>query len=234
MTEFTLAGNKQTDNQTLTLLGSGQATVTSGAISPTACTTGNYAVKSTFQISPSGAFMGDNTAYYGTPPNTTDCASQLSVGGFLGMKAPSGPVDAGSSNTGSLFGSNRTFRGVLFRQKSQSGDAPFTEEIYATITQGVTTLAGGNYTDVSNNIVQNPLPVAISLGKQASDPSSSYYDNTNPYYGVFPEATILLSPDSFPAVFMVNQIGGKYFLFGFSNTNQGGGDYPSNLLLMEQ
>ncbi|MFN3487308.1 MAG: hypothetical protein ACK44W_17715 [Planctomycetota bacterium] len=72
----------------------------------------------TFQVSPSGAFMGDVA-----PPTPTD----LEVAGFVGMKAP-----AVSVHIASLLTVGRQFRGVIFRNAS----TPFTETIWGEIQAG--------------------------------------------------------------------------------------------------
>lgn len=151
----------------------------------------------TFQVAPSGAFMGDVT-----PPTPTP----IQVAGFVGMKAP-----AASVNTADILTPGREFRGVLFR----NADTPHTETIWANVIAGPV-FQGGNYTDIeAGTTMQN---VTIDLGTQVSP-------------GVYSGTIDDPSPGVESAVFMVNQIGGKYLIFGIGAHTS---TEPFNFMLIEQ
>lgn len=136
-----------------------------------------------------------------TPPTPTS----MQVAGFIGMKAPAAAV-----NTADILAPGREFRGVLFR----NAETPHTETIWANVIAGPI-FQGGNYTDVeAGTTVQN---VTIDLGTQVSD---------GVYSGTITDPS---GPQS--TYFMVNQIGGKYMVFGIAAHTS---TQPFNFMLIEK
>lgn len=186
--EYDYCGTQTTTNvsQTLTDLGSGEVQGTNGGVTIT------------FQVSPSGAFMGDTTA-----------ATLQNVAGFIGMKAPSVNVD-----TTAFYSQNRTFRGFVFRTVSGSG-SPFTEPVGGTVTAGGTTMSG---------FTMNPVTGALASGGNTIS-----LGTTQVAPGVFNGATITTASGVHRATFVINQVNGKYFVYGF-----GYDSLPFNFMLIEQ
>ena len=172
--------------QTLTDLGSGEIQGT------------NSGTTITFQVSPSGTFMGDITA-----------TALQNVAGFIGMKAPTSNID-----TTTFYSQNRTFRGFVFRTVSGSG-TPYTEPVGGTVTAGATTISG---------FTMNPVTGALSSGGNTISLGAAQQTP-----GVFSGATITTGSGVHPATFVINQVNGKYFVYGF-----GYDGLPFNFMLIEQ
>lgn len=189
--EYDYCGNKTTSaaSNNLTDMGNGEVQGTNGGVTIT------------FQVSPSGAFMGDVTS-----------STAQQVAGFIGMKAPTTAV-----NKNALLAQNRTFRGFVFRTNG-SASSPYTEPVGGNITAGASTISGFTMDPVSGTSAGGG--VSIDLG------TSQVLSN-----GVFDGATIttLANNIAHHATFVVNQINGKYFMFGF-----GLDGVPFNFMLMEQ
>ena len=173
--------------QTLTDLGSGEIQGT------------NSGTTITFQVSPSGTFMGDSTA-----------VTLQNVAGFIGMKAPTSNID-----TATFYSQNRTFRGFVFRTVSGGSGTPYTEPVGGTVTAGATTISG---------FTMNPVTGALSSGGNTISLGA-----TQQTPGVFSGATITPGSGVHPATFVITQVNGKYFVYGFGYDGM-----PFNFMLIEQ
>ncbi len=134
-------------------------------------------------------------------------ASLQQVAGFIGMKAPTSNVDKAA-----LLAQNRTFRGFVFRTSTSQSD-PFTEPVGGQITSGAI-----------HGFTMDPITGASASGGNTIDLGATQLSP-----GVFNAATITTSGGAHAATFVVNQVNGKYFMFGFGLD----GD-PFNFMLMEQ
>lgn len=137
------------------------------------------------------------------------------AGGFMGMTAPAANVDI---STTALAG--KDFRGVLFKNGSTGND---TTLIWArpNSTMG-DQLDGGSY--VSDDVeagVENK-EVTVTFGAQA---------NPGVVNAVLTPDDLTTPAENFTVV--INEINGKYFIFGIS-TVEGNTNEPYNLILMEQ
>ncbi len=133
------------------------------------------------------------------------------AGGFIGMEAPATNVDLSAA---ALAG--KEFRGVLFRNGSTGDD---TALIWGR-PNAAGALDGGTYFDIEAGTENQE--VTVTFGTQSSPGVVS---------AVLDPLLAGLASEDFTV--MVNEINGKYFVFGIS-TVEGISTQPYNLVLIEQ
>lgn len=165
----------------------------------------------TFGVTPSGVFIGD----------------QGTNGGIIGMLEPSTKIGSAA-----VLQQGRKFRGFVFMTHPpfESDGVTFqdkTQAIWST-TKGDNLITAGEYTDFAGG-VEDTCPGGSSCATLSLD------NEVAP--GEFSGTMIDSHAGSHPFTLMVNQINGKYMIFGFSQ-NQAGTDpnalYPYLFLVMEQ
>lgn len=132
------------------------------------------------------------------------------AGGFIGVVAPSADISFAD-----ITASGLEFRGVLFKNNDSGND---TEPVWVRrSSSGV--LTGGNYSDFEGN-VENTDAVTITFDSQPSP-------------GILHATLVDSNTSSF--VFVVNQVDGKYVLYGISqDAATSGSTQPYNVLLVSQ
>lgn len=129
----------------------------------------------------------------------------LQVAGFFGMSAPGSPV-----NLTNVVLSGKEFRGIVFRNNAVSNH---TELVWA---RGNNTyLDAGTYSNIDAGTESSG--VSIGFGSQPSNGvvAGGIYDGS-----------------SHTTTFLINQVGGKYLIYGIST--DGSSTQPYNLMLMER
>ena len=164
----------------------------------------------TFGVTPSGVFIGD----------------QGTNGGVIGMLQPSAKI----GNT-AILQAGREFRGFVFMTHPPNGanglPVDKTQAIWSR-TKGDNLITAGEYTNFANG-TEDSCPGGDSCATLSLD------NEVAP--GEFTGTMIDSHAGSHPFTLMINQINGKYMIFGFSR-EQAGSDpsalYPYLFVVMEQ
>jgi hypothetical protein len=134
------------------------------------------------------------------------------AGGIVGVQAPSVGVTAAN-----LAAAGREFRGVLF--KNDDATEEDTQAVWVRTDVGGSSLIGGMYTDFEGNVEDAASTATID---NLNEPTPGQFNATLDTPGGPPGSFVL----------MVNEIGGKYMIFGIGENDDGlGGAF--NVLLME-
>ena len=166
----------------------------------------------TIAITPAGVFIGDNG------PNS---------GGFVGVEAP-----ASDMGTTTIFQEDHQFLGVLFKDGSTDPDEDDTEPIWASIDSSAGNyLAGGSF-DGSDFENATPGDESVRLTISSEIQPGVFSGQLTDYgtNGIYNGGTDDDSVSDF--CFLMNEINGKYFIFGISL--DGYSDKPYNFLVIEQ
>jgi hypothetical protein len=129
----------------------------------------------------------------------------LQVAGFFGMAVPTSSITLSS-----VVMTGREFRGVIFRNNAVSN---YTQLAWAT--GNGTTLDAGTYSNVDTNTTTGGVTVTFT-----SQPSNGEILGT------------IGDGSTHNTTFLINQIGGKYLIFGIST--DGSNTSPYNLMLIEK
>ncbi len=170
------------------------------------------ATGATFGVTPSGVFIGD----------------QGTNGGIVGMLQPSAKI-----GTAALLQAGRQFRGFGFLTHppnipNTNTPQDRTQAIWGTTT-GDGTVSVGEYTDaLASGGIQDTCPNGQSCATLSS------WSEVNP--GEFTASMNGTNENNQAFTLIVNQINGKFMVFGISENTAGSGNnsYPFLVVLMEQ
>ena len=172
-----------------------------------------------------------NTAQFGVTPSGVFIADQGTEGGIIGMLQPSAKI--GSS---AVLQAGREFRGFVFMTHApfENGDCTVpgdrTQAIWSR-TLGNNLITAAEYTDFVNG-TEDSCPGGDSCATLSLD------NELAP--GEFSGTMTDSHAGAHPFTLMINQINGKYMVFGFSQEQAGGpgcpynGLFPYLLAVMEQ
>lgn len=130
-------------------------------------------------------------------------------GAVMGMRAPTSPVSLSD-----LVLAGREFRGFHYEDASLGS---FDSVAVWARPDGAGSMHGGEYDDIEANVEASRPPATIAFGAQASP-------------GIV-NATLTDEAGTSDIVFMINELGGRYFLFGISVDTHDG--HPYNFIVIE-
>jgi hypothetical protein len=152
-----------------------------------------------------GRFLGDSGTTVITPAGVVISDHGSGKGGVVGVKAPAAAVDVADLAT-------RSFRGILFKGGGMS------QMVHAD-PDGAGHLHGVGYSETDPNLMSSDAGAGVTLS----------FDS-QPLPGLI-RGTLSNQSGTTPIVLVVNDIGGKFMVFGFSAET---GNPPDNFLVMEK